>query len=264
MSVTVRTIEANGARLQSWLCGQGRIALLVHGYPLDHRMWRDLFARALPRVRTLCAVDLRGHGGSPWNGDDAHTMEAFADDLAAVVRTLSDEPVDVVGLSMGGYAALALAELHPGCMRSLALIDTRAAADTTEARAARQTTAQNVVQHGRRWLAEQLLPKLLAPGADLLVRARVQTMIEETPYETIVADLHGMMQRPDRRALLPQIRVPTLCVVGEHDALTPPSEMEAMAAAVPGARCVVVQGAGHMAPMENPDACERALASFWK
>jgi pimeloyl-ACP methyl ester carboxylesterase len=170
--IETRMVPVGRARIAAHVAGRGPLALLVHGYPLDHRMWLDLLHGPLTRSRTLCAVDLRGHGESPWAGDHVHTMEQFADDLAAIVRTLGDGTADVVALSMGGYAALALVERHHTCVRTLALVDTRATADTPEGQAARQTMAQNVVERGRRWLGEQMVQKLVAADCEAIVGCR--------------------------------------------------------------------------------------------
>ena len=250
------------------VAGRGPLAILLHGYPLDHRMWLDVLHGPLAAVRTLVALDLRGHGRSPWCGDAAHTMDLFADDVAAVVHTLTDEPVELVGLSMGGYVAQAVVARHPQLVRSLALVDTRAAGDSDAAKAGRDAAMRTAVEQGRAAIAAAMLPKLLAPRAaddahGLLLRARLQTMIEAQPVETIVADLRGLRDRPDRTALLGALRVPTLVVVGAHDAITPPAEAMAMAAAIPGGRCVVLPGCGHMAPMEDPAAFARELGGFW-
>ncbi len=262
--IETRMIPVGEARIAVHLRGHGPLALLVHGYPLDHRMWLDLMQGPLGSQRTLCAVDLRGHGASPWAGDASHTMERFADDLAAVICTLGDGAADVVGLSMGGYAALALAELHPHRISSLCLCSTRATADTAEGQAARVQAAQNVLRHGRRFLSDQMLPKLVADGAPPLVRARLQSMIEGTPVETVLADLEGMRLRKSRNGILAQIRVPTLVTVGALDTLTPPSDSEAMAREIEGCRLAVIDGAGHMLPMERPAEFAAELSAFWR
>ncbi len=239
------------------------LALLVHGYPLDHRMWLDLMHSSVQKTHTLAAIDLRGHGRSPWAGDATHEMTTFADDLAAVARTISDDPVDLVALSMGGYAALSLCERHPSLVRSLVLVDTKATADTDAGKEARRIAAQNVVQHGRRWLADQMLPKLVAESAPAEVRARLQTMIESTPVETILADLDGMCRREERMHVLAGLRVPVLCAVGALDVLTPVSEAAAMATAAVHGTLEVIGGAGHMVPMERPVEFAAMLARFW-
>lgn len=261
--IETRTIPVGNARIAVHIVGRGPLAVLVHGYPLDHRMWLEVLHSDLANDRTLCAIDLRGHGCSPWAGDAAHAMELFADDIAAVIRTLGDGTADVVALSMGGYAALALCERHPEVLRSLALVDTRAGADTPEGMAARAAMAQNVVLHGRRWLSDQMLQKLVAADCDLPVRARLQSMIEGTAVETILADLEGMRDRKNRRVVLKQIAVPALVVVGSLDVLTPPSDAEAMQKDIAGATLVVVPDAGHMVPMERPVEFVAELAKFW-
>lgn len=270
--IETRFVDVDGARLSVHLRGEtarglahGGLALFVHGYPLDARMWLDAMRSPLGELRALCAVDLRGHGQSAWNGDEAHTMERFADDLAAIARTLSDDPVDVVALSMGGYAALAFAERHPQLVRTLALVDTKATADTDAAKEGRLAAARGVVEHGRRWLCEQMLQKLVPADAPAFVRARLQSMIERTPVETILADLKGMAQRPDRTQVLRHATFPVLACAGALDALTPPSDARAMAEAT-GARgsLAIVDGAGHMLPMEKPAEFAAAIAAFWR
>ena len=258
-----RTLQVGEAEWAVHLHGRGPLALLVHGYPLDHRMWLEALHGPLAERRTLAAVDLRGHGRSPWAGDSVHGMARFADDLAAVAKVLADEPVDVVGLSMGGYAALAMYAGHRELVRSLTLCDTKATADGEAARAARLAAIDAVLKDGRRALAVAMADKLLAPAADHLLRARIHSMIESTAVETIVADLRGLAARPDRTELLPQIRVPTLVVVGANDTITPIADAEAMASAIPGARLAVLPQAGHMAPMEQPGPFAHELLQHW-
>jgi pimeloyl-ACP methyl ester carboxylesterase len=258
----VRSPLGNAARLAVHRCGRGPLCVLVHGYPLDHRLWLDVLQSPLAQRRTLCAVDLRGHGDSPWAGDAAHSMELLADDIAAVIKTLSDDGrADVCGLSMGGYAVLALWARHAKLMRSLVLCNTKAAADPPEGRAGRDAAIATVVDKGRRAIVDAMLPKLLAPGADALVKARVQTMMESVPVETFVADLRGMKERPDRRGMLQEIAVPTVVIAGELDPIAPVAECRAMAEAVPGARLVVVPGAAHLVPVER--AAEFCASAVW-
>ena len=97
--------------------------------------------------------------------------------------------VYVAGLSMGGYAALALYELRPAMVRSLTLVDTRATPDSAEARAARDTLADQLIEQGRTAFAGQMIPTLLGPRASRTMRGAVRSMIEGTRYETIVASL---------------------------------------------------------------------------
>lgn len=254
-------LDVNGTAYAAHARGSGRLAVFIHGFPLDHRMWSSQL-EGLSDVRRCMALDLRGHGASPWAGDETHSMELLAGDVAAVIETLSLEGADVVGLSMGGYVALALADLRPELVRSLVLVDTRSTPDGEEARRARDAMADLVVAEGRSRIAADMIPRLVPAGAALSVRARLRTMIESMPVESFVADLRGMRDRPDRTGVLSVLDVPIGIVVGEEDLLTPPEASHAMAA-VAGVEALVLPGVGHMAPMEDPTGVNRAVRSLW-
>ncbi len=247
-----------GTRLHYRERGSGPTALMVHGFPLDSTMWIDQMDR-LADVRRCIAVDLRGFGLSDPIGDESLDMQSHARDLVELVDHLGADAVDVIALSMGGYVAMAMARLRPELIRSLALVDTRAEADSEDGRVSRDAMAAAVLADGRRALAATLETVLLPPAAALNVRARIRTMIEACRYETIVAALAGMRDRSDQREALPRIGVPTTVIVGELDVLTPPESSRVMAASVPGAALHVIPGAGHMTPMEAPDAVAAIL-----
>jgi 3-oxoadipate enol-lactonase len=142
-----------------------------------------------------------------------------------------------------------------------ALVDSRAGADDEAGRAKRTEAIATVRSGGVDPIAQAMLPKLLSPEGlkrpDLAERA-TRMMTRQKP-ETVAADLEALRDRPDSTSFLASIAVPTLLVVGEKDVLTPPSESQAMAAAIPGARLVTIPGAGHLAPMERPRAVAAAL-----
>lgn len=255
--------EVNGTTLAYAQVGSGPPAVLLHGFPMDHRLWLPQLAE-LGELRRCVAVDLRGFGASAPTAQASLPMELHADDVAALITHLDAAPADVVGLSMGGYVALALWERHPQMVRSLALLDTRAEADTDQGRAARHELARQATLSGRSFLVDRMMGTLLSPRAGLEARARLRTMMEATPYETIAAALAGMAARPDRTHLLASITVPTLVVVGEEDAVTPPAGARAMADAIPGAELVVLPGVGHLPPLEGPAATTAALARFFR
>lgn len=242
--------------------GAGPALVLVHGFPFDRRMWARQLA-GLSHLRRVVAVDLRGRGRSaaglpsPRSGIDVH-----ADDVARIIAAAGHDRADVAGQSMGGYVALALWRRHPEVVRSLVLISTRAEGDSPEARAGRDASVALVAERGTIALADGMLPKLLAPAAGAEIRAKVAEMFEQTPAETAVADLLAMRDRPDSTPVLPTISVPTLVVHGAEDAIVSRESSEGMAARIPGAGLAVVPGAGHLSPMENPDAVNAALGAF--
>jgi pimeloyl-ACP methyl ester carboxylesterase len=233
--------------------------LLVHAFPLDHRMWApqmDAFAPA----RRVVAPDLAGFGGSTVPG--RASVEAHADDLAMLLDDLHIERAVVVGLSMGGYIALAMWRRHSRRLAGLVLADTRAGADTDEARANRRTLASDVGERGADAAREAMLPGLLSPGAAPALREHVAEIIGGQAPAGITAALGAMAARPDATGDLAAIEVPTLVLVGRRDTVTPPTEAEAIAQAIPGARLAIVPGAGHLANLEEPGAFNAALRGF--
>lgn len=242
--------------------GDGPVALFIHGFPLDHRLWLDQ-VRDLSGPRGCFAPDLRGSGRYTPPLGESLTMGSHADDLIALLEAEGVGQADVVGLSMGGYIALELWTRRPDLVRTLVLADTRAEADGPEERAQRDTTAERVVSDGRGWFSADVTGSLLSPDAALTAQARLRTMVEDTPYETIVAALRGMRDRADHTATLATIDVPCAVVVGETDAITPPDRAEALARAIAGSRFITIPRSGHLPPIEQPDAFTETLATFW-
>jgi pimeloyl-ACP methyl ester carboxylesterase len=212
----------------------------------------------------MIAPDLRGFGQSA--SIEPFTIEQLADDGHALLENLGALPAVVVGFSMGGYVALAFARKYPRDLRALILVDTRAEADTAEGKAGRDRAIELVRQSGAKAIADQMLPKLLAPEdrrrGGTKVSDVVRGMMESVPRLTIGHALRAMRDRQDYTEMLPSIAVPTLILVGEHDAVTPPQVARAMHERIPRSQLVVIPDAGHLSPLENPDAVGRATQDF--
>lgn len=238
--------------------------LFIHGFPFDHTMWRHQLA-ALARWSCL-APDLRGAGTSvaPDSADD-YSMTTYAADL---IRLLDDQRVDkvvVCGLSMGGYIAFELLRQVPRRIRAAILCDTKAAADTPEAKRGRDAMAAKAQQEGARGIAEELVPKLLAPATQERrpeVVREVTELVERQPVAGIVGALRALRERPDSTPLLGRIGIPVLVVAGEDDQITPAAGMQEMARAIPGAQFTLIPEAGHLTPLEQPVTVSSALADF--
>jgi pimeloyl-ACP methyl ester carboxylesterase len=252
-----------GAELEYDAQGQGPAVLFLHAFPLGLLMW-DAQAAALRSTHRVIRFDARGFGGSP-PGDSLLTMERIADDGAALLDHLGVGQAVVAGCSMGGYAAFAFARRHPERLKGLVLQDTRAGADTEEARRNRATLAEKVRKEGAVAAADAFLPKLLgatthAERKELV--ARLRERILATSPTGIVNALFGLAARADSTETLREIRVPTLVLCGVEDTITPPAESEAMHAAIAQSRLVVVTRAGHLANLESPDDVNRVLRDF--
>jgi pimeloyl-ACP methyl ester carboxylesterase len=256
-------IRLAGAEIEYDVRGQGPPLLLFHAFPLGLFMW-DAAAAELERDHTVVRFDARGFGGSP-AGDGPLTMERLADDGALLLDHLGLGQAVVAGCSMGGYAVFALVRRHPDRVRSLVLMNTRAAPDTAEGRANRALLAEKVLKEGAAAAADAFLPRLLG---DTTRRERpelvesIRARILRNPLRGIANALLGMGGRADSTPTLREIRVPTLVVGGAEDAFSPPAEVEALARGIAGARHVILPGSGHLPSLEAPAALNAALREF--
>jgi pimeloyl-ACP methyl ester carboxylesterase len=239
------------------IAGSGPAILFFHAFPVDRRMWREVLDALAPRFRVI-AMDLRGFGESEGT---APSLETAADDAAALLDALGVPMAAVCGLSMGGYLALAFAERHAARVAALILADTRAAADSPEARKNRDAGIATVAERGAEALTAPMVPRLLAPGAGESLRARVRELSAQRP-EALAAALAALRDRPDRTEVARTLAAPTLLLVGSEDALSPPSEMRALAQSIPGAQLVEIDYAGHLSALENPGDFARAVEEF--
>ena len=248
--------------------GQGAPVLLLHGFPLDHTMWNAQIEALAEHARVI-APDLRGFGQSPLSAVDPEhgiSMEQYADEVAELLDALNiTEPNVLVGFSMGGYVAWQFVRKYGDRVRALIQCDTRAIADTEEARAGRIKMADNVAEWGSRRVAEMMGPKLFSARAletKPQLMAEVRGVVERTPPAAIAAAQRGMAARPDMTSFLASIHLPTLVLVGALDVISSSAEMRTIAEAIPGADFVEIPNSGHMTTMENANAVNQSLSEF--
>jgi 3-oxoadipate enol-lactonase len=242
--------------------GAGRPIVLLHGYPFNRSLWLEQIA-ALSDAYRLITPDLRGHGDSAVT--DSITINDMAADVAGLLDTLEIERAVIGGLSMGGYVALAFQKQFPERVAALVLADTRAQADTTEARAGREQQAQTALREGMPPIAEGMLSKLFAPetpATNSSVVSFVREMMLNTNPKGAAAALRAMALRDDHTERLGEIRIPALILIGDQDAITPPALSEEMHRLIAGSRLEIIEGAGHVSNLERPDEFNQALRTF--
>ena len=250
----------NGIEMAYDVQGKGDAILCIHGFPLSHELWLPAATALGDRYRFIMP-DLRGMGQSGVT-DDA-SMQVYAEDLAALLDHLKiTEPVTVMGLSMGGYVAFEFVRRYPQRVARLILADTQAGADSDQKKQERATVAQQVLQKGAYVVGDGMLPKLFAENADAALLDEWHAILNKTDPRGVAAALHAMAARPDSRDSFSDIKVPTLVVVGEQDAITPPKLAKEMADGIEGAQLEIISGAGHMAPVEAPEVFNQILAEF--
>ncbi len=237
--------------------GEGVPVLFLHGLGMTRTGW-DAQLLALAAGYRCVAWDVPGYGASQRLED--FSLEAAADAAAALIDELG-APAHVVGLSMGGMIALHLALRHPGCVRSLVLVDTSPAfgldgTDPDAWRAARLALLEAGAEVHE--FAEQVLRGVMAPDPDPAAVASAVASMLRVPISGLMQTIAALPSH-DVRAQLADIGVPTLVVVGELDEETPLAYAEALATGIPGARLEVIPGAGHLTPFEAPAALNRLL-----
>lgn len=259
--------------------GSGPPLLLVHGFPLDHTMWKHQIEELADQFQVI-APDLRGFGASalaePHDLSDepgpsgqavsAITMEQYADELVGMLDALRiDQPVAFCGLSMGGYIGWQFLMRHADRLDRLIMCDTKAVADSPQVKQVRMETAERVLQEGPGFLAELMRDRLFSPTSlrdkPTAVEA-TQQVIRDTNPRAIAAALYGMAERPDMRDRLPSIDVPSLLIGGELDVISPAEEMRGIAQSMPNAKFIPIPQAGHMAPLERPQEVNSAIREF--
>lgn len=243
--------------------GLGRPVVLLHGYPFNRSLWNEQVA-ALSNSYRVIVPDLRGFGETDASAGTA-TMNRMAQDVADLLDHLEITRAAIGGLSMGGYVALAFYKQFPSRARALVLADTRAQADTEEAKQTRAQQAEKALAEGMAGIADAMLPKLLTPETVSKrpeVVKRVRDMMLRTKAQGAAAALQGMAQREDQTPLLANVSVPALILVGAEDAITPVADSEKMNREISGSRLVVLENAGHVSNLEQTERFNQALLEF--
>jgi len=241
--------------------------VLLHAFPLDARMWNAVREPLASHLRVI-TPDQRGLGRSPLPESDREPrLDDAARDVIALLDRLDLDRVVLGGCSMGGYLAMAVLRLAPERVGGLVFIDTKATADTPEAAQTRLDVAVRVEQEGTAgWLAEANLPNLLAESTREQrpdVVETVREIIESQPLAGISWTALALRTRPDSLELLRDAGLPALVVVGDEDPITPVEAASAMVEAMPGATLVVLPGAGHLTPLEDPAGVVEAILSWY-
>jgi pimeloyl-ACP methyl ester carboxylesterase len=245
--------------------GSGRPVVFLHAFPLHADQWLPQLAR-LPRGWRGVAPDLRG-----FRGDDPPdlgmpgplSVDTYAADVLELMAHLDMPSATVVGLSMGGYVAFALVRRARARVTGLVLADTRATADTPDARAGRDRMRQLVAERGVGPLADEMIPTLLSATtrrAQPDLADAVGQMIHANAPAAVEAALLALRDRPDSTPLLATLTCPVTVIVGAEDTLTPPAVAEDLTRAIPGAALTIVPDAGHLSNLEQPGAFTDALA----
>lgn len=247
-------LDRDGVRLYYEVHGEGPALILTHGFSATSQMWKGQIDTLAPHF-TVITWDMRGHGQSDYPSDPSeYTEEATVADIAALLDQAGADTAVVGGLSLGGYMSLAFQRAHPDRTRALLIIDTGPGYKNDEAR---NGWNANAVQRAERYEAEGL--------GDLSRASAEVRAASHRDASGLARAARGMLTQRDARVIesLPEIRVPSIVIVGERDQPFLAAS-DYMAAKIPGAKKAVIPNAGHAANIDNPEAFNALLIDFLK
>ncbi len=239
------------------------LLVFVNALGTDFRIWRDVVVRLAGECAML-TYDKRGHGLSDV-GEARYSLQRHVDDLAGLLDHLGASDAIVCGLSVGGQIAMGLYGSRPDLVRALILCDTAHKVGDAEFWNAR---IEAVVTEGIEAIADALLERWFAlefRRRDYPALAGYRNMLIRQPVAGYIGTCE-VVRDTDLGVAAARIAAPTLCLVGDADISTPPALMATLARLIPGARCEIIKGAGHLPCVEQPvllvDHMRAFLANF--
>jgi pimeloyl-ACP methyl ester carboxylesterase len=243
--------------------GSGPPAVLLHPFPANHNLWKPAAQALITRYRVILP-DLRGHGESGV-GDGPATMEKHAADIARVLDHEEVRRAAFAGVSIGGYVLFEFWRKYRARVDALVLCNTKAQADTPEARAVRLQAATFVLERGTELFFGSMIPKLMGKTTrdtrPDLVEGALRMMRTMSPEDVAMVQ-RGMAERQDSVETLKTINVPTMLVTGDEDILTGVGEAELMRQNISGSEIKLIAKAGHYSPWEQPEEVGKLLRQF--
>jgi pimeloyl-ACP methyl ester carboxylesterase len=244
-------LDRDGVRIWYEVRGSGPTLLLSHGYTASTQMWRPQL-EALGERMQVVTWDMRGHGQSDYPADPAlYSEQATVEDMAGILDALGVKRAAVGGLSLGGYMSLAFHLAHPERVSALLLFDT---GPGFKKDAPREAWNQSAEAYGRAFNEK---------GMEALRGSGEASRSMHRNAEGLALAARGLLAQHDARVIesLPHIRVPTLVLAGAEDKPFL-AAADYMAAKIPDAAKVLIEGAGHAANIDAPDAFNQHVLAF--
>jgi 3-oxoadipate enol-lactonase len=237
--------------------------IFIHGFPFNKSMWNHQ-VKVLKNKYHVITYDIRGHGNSD-NGNENFSIELFAKDLISFMDLLKIDKTMLCGLSMGGYISLNAISDSPERFDALVLSDTQCIADTTEAKEKRMNAIKNIRDAGVEKYADESIKNLFSPESFITRKnaiSDVREMIIKTSEQSLCNALLALAMRKETCSKLQEIKIPVLIMVGKEDIVTPPAAALLMHEKIKNSSLHIIEHAGHLSNMENPDEFNKQLKKF--
>jgi len=242
--------------------GKGRVVVLLHGFLGSKEIFEETKTALAKQFRVIC-IDLPGHGKSDCYGY-VHSMELMAKAVKAVMDKLRLKKYVLVGHSMGGYAALAFAELFPDQLKGLCMFHSTSYADSEQKKRDRDKAIKSVKQDPNIYI-RATIQNLFATQHVKNHKKEInfaQQIAKKTPKQGIVNALEGMKDRPSRDVILHFATYPILFIIGRYDNLLPMQTLLDQSKIPKRKHQLLLEESGHMGFLEQPDTCNKFLKKF--
>ena len=242
--------------------GKGRVIVLLHGFLGSHKIWNEYIKMLSPKFRVI-AIDLPGHGETPAIGY-YHSMEMMAQCAKAVLDHVGVRRYVVVGHSMGGYTALAFAELYPENVSGLCLIHSSSYPDSAEKKKDRDRSIA-IVKKGHKRAVTDVVATLFTPEKVAKLKSKVaeaKQIATSTSKQSIINSLEGMKERKSRDMILKFAEYPVLFVVGKKDSIINHETVFSQVGLCKFPSVIMMEKEGHMGFYEEPQQIEPELTLF--
>lgn len=243
--------------------GNGKSVVLLHGFCESKAIWQQLMNELSPRARLL-APDLPGFGeNSAIHGDI--TIDDMAEQVSVWMDEMGIKSASVIGHSLGGYVALALADRYPEKVSALCLFHSTARADAPEKKEKRDQTMKFLKANGVDTFVKNFIPALFAYQHQEKLKSTIGEVIAlaaQTPDATAIAVTRAMRDRPERLEVLKNAAFPCLFIAGKEDGAVPYKDLKIQSQLPDQAQLITLENCGHMGMYEKPAECSIALEAF--
>ena len=239
--------------------------VLLHPFPFDSRLWLAVQEKLTEQGYLVIAPNFRGCGKAEL-GDSEPDLELLGQDVWKLLDLQGFSNPIVIGISLGGYVAMSMLRQRPQGIAGLALVDTKATADSNDARATRIATAETMVsENAVKDVSKAMLPRILSEFTQThrqQVTQRVLDLMHEANPKTIAWLQRAMAHRPSSLAQLAKFTGPVLLMRGSDDQVCDEQDYADMIAVLPDASYVEISNAAHLPPIEDPGATTLAIAHW--
>ncbi len=246
--------------------GQGNTVVLLHGFCENKSLW-DEFIPMLAENYKVISLDLAGFGGSKDLIEENHTIEMMAEQIHQLLAFLQCEKVTFIGHSLGGYVALAYAELYPQLVNGILLFHSTALADNEEKKKSRNNVIELVKKKGTAEFIKTFIGNLFYNSKEEILKEKlelVRQMVLKTPTESIIAISNAMRERKDRSHVLQDALYPVGFIIGKNDSFIPFEQYKTQVFLPKQSIVHILDETGHIGMLEREKESSLMLQSFLK